>query len=92
MAKSTVGIGYGPLSDSIFIGKQNREKGMWTGDKEDITSDFLFVLEQYIPRSSSRTLECAGSKSMMLHVPLTKEGIEKSIAYLSKQLNEEEEF
>ena len=29
------GIGYSPLTEKIYLGKQNQEKGMWIGEKED---------------------------------------------------------
>ena len=82
------GIGYSPLSDLIYLGKQNKEKGLWVGDKEDITSDFLFVLEQYIPKSTTRTVSSGEEESIILHVPNTKEGIFKAIGWLQKQIVE----
>ena len=84
MAK--IGIGYSPLSERIYLGKQNREKGHWVGDKEDITSDFLFVLEQYIPKQTTRTIVCGESESTVLHIANTKEGYEKAIKYLQERL------
>ena len=42
MATKT-GIGYSPLSDKVYLGKQNTEKRMWVGEKSDITSDFIAV-------------------------------------------------
>ena len=56
------------------------------GDKEDITSDFLFVLEQYIPKQTSRTIVCGESESTVLHITNTKEGYEKAIKYLQERL------
>jgi len=32
------GIGYSPLSDKVYLGKQNTEKRIWVGDKNDITN------------------------------------------------------
>jgi len=84
MAK--MGIGYSPLSEKIYLGKQNQEKGHWVGDKKDITSDFLFVLEQYIPKQTIRTLVCGESESTVLHIANTKEGYEKAIKYLQERL------
>lgn len=31
------GIGYSPLTERVYIGRQNRLKGTWIGEKEDIT-------------------------------------------------------
>ena len=30
------GIGYSPLTDKVYLGKQNTEKRLWVGDKKDI--------------------------------------------------------
>jgi hypothetical protein len=84
MAK--MGIGYGHLTEKIYLGRQNKEKGRWVGDKEDITSDFLFVLVQYIPKQTTRTIVCGESESTVLHISNTKEGYEKAIKYLQKCL------
>ena len=35
-------------------GKQNKEKGLWVGEKEDITSDFLDVAYHYFSENSVR--------------------------------------
>ncbi len=84
MAK--MGIGYSPLSEKIYLGRQNKEKGYWVGDKEDITSDFLFILEQFIPKQTTRQIECGETKSLVLHIAETKEGYEKAIKYLQERL------
>jgi hypothetical protein len=81
-----IGIGYGPLTERIYLGKQNKEKGHWVGDKEDITSDFLFVLEQFVPKQTTRTIKCGETKSLLLHVNETKESYEKAIKYLQERL------
>ena len=84
MAK--MGIGYSPLSEKIYLGRQNKEKGHWVGDKEDITSDFLFILEQFIPKQTTRQIKCGETKSLVLHIAETKEGYEKAIKYLQERL------
>ena len=84
MAK--MGIGYSSLSEKIYLGKQNQAKGHWIGDKEDITSEFLFVLEQYIPKQTARTVVCGESESTVFHIVNTKEGYEKAIKYFQERL------
>ena len=79
-------IGYSPLSEKIYLGRQNKEKGHWVGDKEDITSDFLFILEQFIPKQTTRQIKCGETKSLVLHIAETKEGYEKAIKYLQERL------
>lgn len=82
------GIGYSSLSETVYLGRQDQEKGIWKGEKEDITSDFLFVLEQYIPKQTTRTVRCGNTLSVFFHIENTKEGCEKGIAYLQKKLSE----
>lgn len=82
------GIGYSPLTEKIYLGKQNREKGMWIGDKEDITSDFIHVMFQYIEPNVSRTINTADGKesNIFFNVKNDKQSIEKAIKYLKKQI------
>jgi len=80
------GIGYGSMADAIYLGKQDKLKGHWIGEKEDITNDFLFVLDQYIPENSSRTIAVDGKDSLYIHFPNTKEAIVKIMKFLETQL------
>jgi hypothetical protein len=41
------GIGYSPLTDKVYLGKQNTEKRLWVGDKKDITNEFLAVASEF---------------------------------------------
>ena len=84
--KSKTGIGYGQLTDKIYLGKQNQEKGFWVGEKEDITSDFLFVLDQYLPKATMRSVYGGETKSLFIHIDETEEGIEKVIKNLQARL------
>ena len=92
MAKTTIkkGIGYSPLTEKIYIGKQNQEKGMWVGDKEDITSDFINVMFQYVSEGTSRTIRGldTNSQNIFFNVKKDKESLEKAIKFLTKQLKE----
>lgn len=80
------GIGYSPLTEKIYLGKQNQEKGMWIGEKEDITSDFINVMFQYIEQNTQRTIRTAsGSETnIFFNIKRDKESIEKAIKYFEK--------
>lgn len=80
------GIGYSPLTEKIYLGKQNQEKGMCVGDKEDITSDFINVLFQYVGPNQQRVIRTVtGSESnILINVKNDKESIDKSIKHLQK--------
>lgn len=82
------GIGYSSLTDKIYLGKQNQEKGMWVGDKEDITSDFIDVMFQYVPEGTSRTIRglYTNSQNIFFNVKKDKVSIKKAIVFLTKQL------
>lgn len=82
------GIGYSPLTDRVLLGRQDRTKGMWVGDKEDITSDFISVMLQYIEPNTIRTFGTGGSvdTNLVMHVECTKKGIESCIKSLQERL------
>jgi hypothetical protein len=50
------GIGYSPLSDKVYLGKQNTEKGMWIGAKQDVTNQFIEVSFAYFEENTIRGL------------------------------------
>ena len=83
------GIGYSPLTEKIYIGKQNQEKGVWVGDKDDITSDFINVMFQYVKPNTSRIIrtESGSEENIFFNVTKDKKSIEKAIRYLKKQIN-----
>jgi uncharacterized protein YpmB len=83
------GIGYSPLTEKVYLGKQNKEKGMWIGnDKEDITSDFINVMFQYVEPNTTRTIKGLTSKeeNIFINVKRDKKSIEKTIRFLEKQI------
>ena len=84
------GIGYSPLTEKIYLGKQNKEKGVWVGEKEDITSDFINVMFQYVEPNTTRTIrtESSSETNIFCNVKGDKESIEKAIKYLEKQLKQ----
>jgi hypothetical protein len=81
------GIGYSPLTDRVYIGRQNREKGMWIGEKEDITNDFLAVSSQFFEVNSIREINVSsGRKEIHICVDGTEKGIKGAIKHLQKML------
>lgn len=81
------GIGYSELTERIYLGRQNREKGMWIGDKEDITSDFIQVMFQYVPENNTRTVGSSdGHSNIFLNIKEDVESIQKAIKFLQKKL------
>ena len=84
--KATIknGIGYSPLTEKVYLGKQNKKKGMWVGDKIDITSEFLEVSSQFFEENTIRTLKCSNGKSnLIINIKEDKESIEKLIKKLT---------
>ena len=91
MAASTKkGIGYSPLTDKVYIGRQNKEKGMWVGEKEDITSDFIGVALSYFSKDTIRTITGGNDDipNLVINVKDDEKSIEKLIKALSKRLKQ----
>ena len=83
------GIGYSPLSDKVYLGKQNTEKGMWIGAKQDVTSQFIEVSFAYFEENTIRRVGSSnGKENLFINVKNDKEGIEKIIKHLTKRLVE----
>ncbi|MDD4970827.1 MAG: hypothetical protein PHT07_15475 [Paludibacter sp.] len=81
-------IGYSPLTQKIYLGKQNKEKRMWVGEKEDITSDFIAVLMEFVGPGEVRRITTIDGieENIVLNIKLNKVSIEKAIKYLQKKL------
>jgi len=86
MATIKNGIGYSPLTDKVYLGKQNKEKGMWIGEKQDITNDFLAVAHAYFSENTSRIVRCGKDSNIFFNVKNDKDSIEKAIKSLTKLL------
>jgi len=82
------GIGYSPLTDKIYIGQQDRKKGMWIGEKEDITNDWLNIAFQYFEENTVRNIGSSNKQNLFINVKKDKESIEKVIKRLQKELGE----
>lgn len=82
------GIGYSPLSGKVYLGKQDEKKGMWIGEKEDITSDFIHVLFQFCEPDTARVITTVNGleENIIINVKKDAKSIKKVISYLKKQL------
>ena len=86
MAK--MNIGYSSLTDRVLLGKIDEEKGVWIGEKRDITSRFLNVCFEYFPEGEVRSIDTPNQNktNMFLNVIRNKEDIKKTISFLQKEL------
>lgn len=84
------GIGFAPLTERIYLGRQNREKGEWIGEKEDITNDFLNICFQYFPENTSRVIGTPSSMSrnMFMNIKMDEKSIKSFIKELEKELKD----
>ena len=81
------GIGYSPLTEKVYLGKQNTEKRLWIGDKKDITNEFLAVAHEYFGENKVRDISCSNGKSnLFINIKNDKKSIEKVIKYLQKKI------
>jgi hypothetical protein len=81
------GIGYSPLTDKVYLGKQNTEKRIWIGEKKDITNEFLAVSSEYFEENTIREIGASdGKKNLFINIKKDKESIEKVIKNLNKRL------
>ena len=82
------GIGFSPITDKIYLGKQNPEKRMWVGKKEDITNQFISVAFLYFEVNTVRTIKSIDdSTNLFINIKNDNASLEKIIKYLSKLLD-----
>jgi hypothetical protein len=84
-------IGLSPLTDRVYLGRQNKEKGLWIGEKEDITSDFVNLMLQFIKDDEYREIvnqKTSEKEYFILKVKNTKEDIKEWIENLKALLEE----
>jgi hypothetical protein len=82
------GIGYSPLTDKVYLGKQNTEKRIWIGDKKDITNDFLAVASEFFEENTVRNIGCSdGASNLFINIKNDRKSIEKVIRNLTKRLD-----
>lgn len=81
------GIGYSPLTDKVYLGKQNTEKRLWVGDKKDITSEFLSVTSEFFEENTIRDIVSSnGASNLFINVKNDNVSIQKVINNLTKRL------
>jgi predicted membrane protein len=81
------GIGYSPLTDKVYLGKQNPDKRMWVGNKTDITNEFLAVTAQFFEENTVREIVCSDdSSNLFINIKNDKASLEKVIKNLSKRV------
>jgi len=83
------GIGYSPLTEKVYMGKQNIEKRIWVGEKKDITNQFIAVAFEYFEPNTTREIDSSnGMTNIFANVEKTEKGINKMIKHLNKLLKE----
>lgn len=83
------GIGYSPLSDRVYLGKQDQEKGIWIGTKKDITNQFLEISFAYFEENTIRNIGSSnGTENLFINIKNDRKSIEKIIRNLNKRLIE----
>lgn len=81
------GIGYSPLTDKVYLGKQNPDKRMWVGNKTDITNEFLAVTTQFFEQNTIREIVCSDdSSNLFINIKNDKASLEKVIKNLTKRV------
>ncbi len=82
------GIGYSPLTDKVYLGKQNTDKRLWVCDKKDITNEFLAVAHEFFEQNTVRDISCSnGNSNLFINIKNDKASIEMVIKNLTKRLN-----
>ena len=82
------GIGYGPLTDRVYYGRQNRAKCTWVGKKEDITNAFIGASLQYFELNTIREIGVEKDLHLIIHIKNDKASIKKLIRNLTKRLGD----
>lgn len=82
------GIGHSPLTDKIYLGKQNPSTRTWVGEKRDITNEFLAVSFSYFEENTVRNIGSSdGNSNLFMNIKNDRVSIEKLIKNLSDRLN-----
>ena len=81
------GIGYSPLTDKVYIGKQNIKNRTWVGEKQDITNQFIAVSSVFFEENTIREISCSdGSTNLFINIKNDKASIERVIKNLTKRI------
>lgn len=85
------GIGLSPITDKIYIGKQNKAKRMWVGRKTDFTDNFLDVMFQYLALDECREIVTGNDKAettthFFIHFTGNKKSLQKAMDFVKDEL------
>jgi hypothetical protein len=61
MLDNKLHLGYSSLSEKIYLGRQRN--GLWQGEKRDVTSEFLQVMEHKFPMNTHQVISVGGVDS-----------------------------
>jgi hypothetical protein len=77
MAYEKLVLGFSPLTERVYLGKVNpKKKNEWSGDKKDITSNFIAVMLQKFEPNTETTLTVDGKKKYTVTVmPIEKKQV-----------------
>lgn len=86
MAKTVIssGLGYSPLSEKVYWGKQNPKKQMWVGEKKDVTNNFIDVAHAYFEVNTIRRIASGNDARLFIHIKEDKKSIGMVIKELAK--------
>jgi len=90
-----LGIGLSPLTEKIYVGRQNKAKRMWVGEKKDITDNFLDVMFQYLTLDEVREIvtETDNGKQathFFIHFKNDKKSLQNAMKFIEKELKKVE--
>lgn len=60
MSNIKTGLMYSPLTSNIYWGRMNTKTGVATGNKADVTSEFIGVMLQKFEINTRQNIECNG--------------------------------
>ena len=82
------GIGYSPLTEKIYLGRQDTKNRIWVGEKKDITNDFLAVSSEYFAENTIRDIVCnTGSSNLFINIKNEPKYIKGVIKNLTKRID-----
>ncbi len=80
------GLGYSPLTEKVYWGKQNPDKQMWVGEKKDVTQDFMAVAFAYFEENTVREISSGKKSNLLINVGNDTKSIERVIKELQKRI------
>jgi len=82
--KNNYGLGYSPLSDNVYWGRQNKAKSMWVGEKKDVTQSFIATAFAYFEVNTIRTIGSGKDANLFINIKKDPSSIKKIIKHLQK--------